>query len=144
MELSSTSSGLARTCLPHSQCTLVPTTFVGARWLHTHLFQRGTDSLFKRGTSTQTQDQWPRTRSSEDRSSYVIPGRPGPRGAWASTARVWSPAAARQPPCTDSKQWHAVSSPHVSPADQRGWRAASRRQRGTRNSHQNSLFVSNC
>lgn len=36
------------------------------------------------------------------------------------------------------------SSPYVSPSDQQGWRAASRRQRGMRNSFQNGLFVSNC
>lgn len=36
------------------------------------------------------------------------------------------------------------SSPYVSPSDQQGWRAASRRQRGMRNSFQDGLFVSNC
>lgn len=48
--------------------------------------------LSKSGTSTQTQEEWPRTLPSEDRSPYALLGHPGHPAALAqaSTARVRS------------------------------------------------------
>lgn len=72
----------------------------------TYLFQRGTNTLFKSRSSTQTQDQWPGIPASEDRSSCAFPGRPGPPAAstQASTTGVQTPASDGHPPSTESKQ----------------------------------------